>query len=130
MSVGVLEDAGGAVQVLPVLEARTPNGVYSYAAKRGTAACDYHCPAWVSPITLADLEHQAATAHRSLGCHSYSRHDFVVGDGNPWWLEVNTLPDLSKGGNLARMATAGRISCELLLTRILRGADIDRRTRP
>ncbi|MEH0415912.1 D-alanine--D-alanine ligase family protein [Streptomyces sp. B21-083] len=131
VSVGVLEDARGAVHVLPVLEARTPNGVYSYAAKRGTAACDYHWPARVSPITLADLEHQAVTAHRSLGCHSYSRHDFVVGDdGSAWWLEVNTLPGLSKGGNLARMATVGGISYELLLTHILRGADIDRRTRP
>ncbi|MEW2117677.1 D-alanine--D-alanine ligase [Streptomyces sp. NPDC005474] len=131
VSVGVLEDALGAVHVLPPLEARTPNGVYSYAAKRGTAVCDYHCPARVSPITLADLEHQAVTAHRALGCHSYSRHDFVVGeDGSPWWLEVNTLPGLSKGGNLARMATVGGISYDLLLTHILRGADIDRRTRP
>lgn len=130
LSVGVLEDARGAVHVLPVLEAWTPNGVYSYGAKRGTAACDYHCPARVSPVTLADLEHQAVTAHRSLGCHSYSRHDFVVGDdGIPWWLEVNTLPGLSKGGNLARMASVGGISYELLLTHILRGADIDRRTR-
>lgn len=131
VSVGVLEDARGAVHVLPPLEARTPNGVYSYGAKRGTAACDYHCPARVSPVTLADLEHQAVTAHRSLGCHSYSRHDFVVGDdGSAWWLEVNTLPGLSRGGNLARMATVGGISYELLLTHILRGADIDRRTRP
>ncbi|GAA3500987.1 D-alanine--D-alanine ligase [Streptomyces prasinosporus] len=131
VSVGVLEDQLGVVHVLPALEARTPNGIYSYAAKRGDAECDYHCPARVSPDTLADLQRQAAAAHCALYCHSYSRHDFVVGDdGRAWWLEINTLPGLSRAGNLARMALADGIPYELLLTHILRGADIDRRTRP
>lgn len=131
VSVGVLEDGQGNVHVLPPLEAQTPNGVYSYAAKRGTAECDYHCPARVGTETLEDLERQAVAAHRALYCHSYSRHDFVVGeDGRAWWLEVNTLPGLSKTGNLARMARADGISYELLLTHILRGADVDRRARP
>ncbi|WP_189711842.1 D-alanine--D-alanine ligase family protein [Streptomyces phaeofaciens] len=131
VSVGVLEDEQGNAHVLPPLEAQTPNGIYSYAAKRGTAVCDYHCPARVGAETLDDLERQAVAAHRALYCHSYSRHDFVVGeDGRAWWLEVNTLPGLSKTGNLARMALAAGISYELLLTHILRGADVDRRARP
>ncbi len=49
VSVGVLEDEQGNAHVLPPLEAQTPNGIYSYAAKRGTAVCDYHCPARVAP---------------------------------------------------------------------------------
>jgi D-alanine-D-alanine ligase len=131
VSVGILEDQRGALHVLPPLEARTPNGIYSYAAKRGNGACDYHCPARVSDQTLEDLRDQAVTAHGVLGCSSYSRHDFVVSDdGRCWWLEVNTLPGLSKGGNLVRMAQADGISYELLLTHILRGADTDRRSRP
>ncbi|WNZ14956.1 D-alanine--D-alanine ligase [Streptomyces sp. 11x1] len=131
VSIGVLEDRAGAVHVLPPLEAVTPNGIYSYAAKRGTADCDYYCPARVSPTTLDDLRCQAVAAHRALHCHSYSRHDFVVGDdGLAWWLEVNTLPGLSRNGNLARMAQAEGISYEQLLTHILRGADVDRRARP
>ncbi|MEW2134665.1 D-alanine--D-alanine ligase [Streptomyces sp. NPDC005435] len=130
VSVGVLEDQLGAAHALPPLEARTPNGVYSYAAKRGTADCDYHCPARVSDEMLDDLHRQAIAAHHALGCHSYSRHDFVVGDdGRAWWLEVNTLPGLSREGNLARMAKATGISYELLLTHILRGANTDRRAR-
>jgi D-alanine-D-alanine ligase len=130
VSVGVLEDPLGAVHVLPPLEAQTPNSVYSYAAKRGTAACDYHCPARVSTQTLEDLRSQAATAHGALCCYSYSRHDFIVTEAREvLWLEVNTLPGLSRGGNLARMALADGISYEQLVTRILRGANIDRRAR-
>ncbi|MEU5281089.1 D-alanine--D-alanine ligase [Streptomyces asoensis] len=131
LSIGVLEDRAGLLHALPPLEAVTPNGIYSYAAKRGTADCAYHCPARVSAITLDDLKSQAVAAHRTLHCHSYSRHDFIVdNDGLAWWLEVNTLPGLSKSGNFARMAQADGIPYELLLTHILRGADIDRRARP
>ena len=130
VSVGVLEDPSGAVHVLPPLEAQTPNGVYSYAAKRGTAECAYHCPARVSAAILRDLRRQAATAHRALCCSSYSRHDFIVTEvGEVLWLEVNTLPGLSRGGNLARMAHADGIFYEQLVTHILRGALIDRRER-
>jgi D-alanine-D-alanine ligase len=131
VSIGVLEDRHGGVHVLPALEARTPNGVYSYAAKRGSAECDYYCPARISEETLDELRRQAVTAHRALHCYSYSRHDFVVGDdGKAVWLEVNTLPGLSRGGNLARMALADGLSYEQLLLHILRGAHVDRRARP
>ncbi|MEU9286450.1 hypothetical protein AB0D57_17440 [Streptomyces sp. NPDC048275] len=128
VSVGVLEGPHGALHVLPPLEAETPNGVYSYAAKRGESACDYFCPARVSPGTLVSLRRQAVAAHRVLYCHSYSRSDFIVtGAGDAVWLEVNTLPGLSRAGNLARMALADGISHEQLLAHILRGARTDRR---
>ncbi|MFF3406700.1 D-alanine--D-alanine ligase [Streptomyces sp. NPDC002742] len=128
VSVGVLEGPPGVLHALPPLEAETPNGVYSYAAKRGTSACDYYCPARVSPETLQSLQRQAVAAHRALCCHSYSRSDFIVtAAGEAIWLEVNTLPGLSRTGNLARMALADGITYEQLLTHILRGARIDRR---
>ncbi|MGW0757148.1 D-alanine--D-alanine ligase family protein [Streptomyces sp. NPDC002814] len=131
VSVGVLEGPSNDAHVLPPLEAETPNGIYTYDAKRGTDHVAYHCPARVSAETLKELQDQAVAAHRALYCNTYSRHDFVVDEGGrAWWLEVNTLPGLSRTGNLARMAEADGISYELLLTHILRGADIDRRTCP
>lgn len=128
VSVGVLDDADGTLHVLPALETQTQNGIYSYAAKRGEADCDYHCPARVSEGTADALRHQAAAAHRALECVSYSRHDFIVGvDDSTWWLEVNTLPGLSRTGNLARMAEADGVTYEQLVLHILRGASADRR---
>lgn len=113
---------------LAPLEAETPNGLYSYGAKRGTAECAYHCPARVRPETMRELKEQAVVAHRALRCHSYSRHDVIVTDaGEVIWLEVNTLPGLSRTGNLALMAYEDGISYELLLTHILRGALTNRR---
>nr|WP_167532482.1 MULTISPECIES: D-alanine--D-alanine ligase [Streptomyces] len=129
VSVGVLADeTAGTMQVLPPLEAETPAGVYSYEAKRSRADCSYFCPARVPSDTLTSLALHAVTAHRALGCHSYSRHDFIVpSSGDPLWLEVNTLPGLTRGGNLARMAVAGGMTYEDLIAHILRGAVTDRR---
>jgi D-alanine-D-alanine ligase len=129
VSVGVLVDMEtDTARVLPPLEAETPDGVYSFAAKRGGADCTYYCPARVEPDTMRALQLQAVTAHRALRCHSYSRHDFIVTDsGEALWLEVNTLPGLTRTGNLARMADVAGIAYEDLIAHILRGACIDRR---
>ncbi|GGZ05805.1 D-alanine--D-alanine ligase family protein [Streptomyces poonensis] len=129
VSVGVLVDEDtDAVRVLPPLEAETLDGVYSYTAKRNSAQCAYHCPARVGPDALRALQMQAVTAHRALGCHSYSRHDFIVtASSEVLWLEVNTLPGLTRGGNLARMAHTAGIGYEHLIAHILRGARTDRR---
>ncbi|MEV3853123.1 D-alanine--D-alanine ligase [Streptomyces sp. NPDC050095] len=132
VSVGVLEEPGGTLHVLPLLEAETADGIYSYEAKRSDSeqVCTYHCPARVEPTTAHALRRQALIAHRALHCHSYSRHDFVVtARGEGVWLEVNTLPGLSRTGNLARMAKAGGLTYEQLLAHILAGARTDRRAK-
>jgi D-alanine-D-alanine ligase len=132
VSVGVLTSAQGAVvRLLPPLETESADVVYSYEAKRGMTECTYYCPARIAPETVAVLHEAALTAHRALDCHSYSRHDFVVpSGGSPVWLEVNTLPGLSRHGNLARMAAADGMAYEELLQHILRGAFVNRRDLP
>jgi D-alanine-D-alanine ligase len=131
ISVGILEDRDGTVHVLPPLETETAEGIYSYAAKRTTDGTTYHCPARVSALHHEALHQQARTAHRALGCRSYSRHDFVVSEtAGAVWLEVNTLPGLSRHGNLARMATVAGLSYEQLIAHIVRGASTDREAGP
>lgn len=123
LTVGVLETEHGELVALPALETRTDDGVYTYEAKRRPGRCDYMCPADVPGPVAAQLSDAAEQAHRALGCHGYSRSDFVVTeDGAVFWLEVNTLPGLSRTGNLARMAAAADISHEQLIAHILRTA--------
>jgi len=129
ISVAVLEDDDtGWVEILPPIEAVTPGRLYTQAAKQGNDDCVYHCPAMLPTAVKDSLREQAIAAHRGLGCHSYSRHDFVVTtDGQALWLEVNTLPGLSHHGNLAQMAKAANVEYERLISHILRGAKTDRR---
>lgn len=129
VSVAVLEnETTGVPATLPPLEVETPDGVYSQATKQNGDQCTYHCPARMTPTTETTLRQQAIAAHRALGCHSYSRHDFVVTQADEvLWLEANTLPGLSHQGNLARMARAAGLSYEQLVSHILHGARTDRR---
>ncbi|MBK3639478.1 D-alanine--D-alanine ligase [Streptomyces sp. MBT33] len=129
VSVAVLEDEDtGWVETLPPIEAVTPGRLYTQAAKQGDDECVYHCPATLPSELGLLLRKQAITAHQALGCHSYSRHDFVVTtDDQALWLEANTLPGLSHKGNLAQMAQAANVDYERLISHILRGANTDRR---
>ncbi|MGW1275522.1 D-alanine--D-alanine ligase family protein [Streptomyces tsukubensis] len=128
VSVGVLEKPDGELHVLPPLETATADGIYSAAAKHQADLTAYHCPARVSQTVRQELGDAARRAHRALHCRGYSRHDFVISDADlPVWLEVNTLPGLSRTGNLARMAQADGISYEQLLAHIVRTARADRR---
>jgi D-alanine-D-alanine ligase len=129
VSVGILEDRTiGLVTTLPPLEVETADGIYTQSAKNNSRECVYRCPAVLKPTVEETLRRQALVAHRALGCHSYSRHDFIVTNaGQVLWLEANTLPGLSHQGNLARMACAAGLSYEQLISHILRGARTDRR---
>ncbi|MEV3872245.1 D-alanine--D-alanine ligase [Streptomyces sp. NPDC049906] len=131
VSVGILQGPDGGLEILPPLETETAGGVYSYSAKRQPGLTTYHCPARFSDEALDELEIAARRAHLALHCHGYSRHDFVVSpERGAVWLEVNTLPGLSREGNLARMANAAGLSYEQLLAHIVRTARTDRRVQP
>jgi D-alanine-D-alanine ligase len=122
VTVGVLEVRGEPV-ALPPLEVATVRDFYDGESKADAALCDYRCPAPLSPAARAAVSASAIRAHCALGCVGHSRSDFVLDtDLRPWWLEINTLPGLSRTGNLSRMAEAAGISHTELVHHILDAA--------
>jgi D-alanine-D-alanine ligase len=118
-TVGVIETASG-LQALPVLGIESSTDFYDWSSKRQADLHRYECPAQV-PVTVRDeLQAHARTIHEILNCGSHSRSDFIVRpDGTPCFLEVNTLPGLSREGNLATMATAAGLTYERLIGHLL-----------
>lgn len=114
----------GALITLPPLETvPTTAEFYDYAAKRDPQGHRYLCPAMVPDAVLAEISRSALTAHKALQCSGYSRSDFLVTpDGDVFWLEANTLPGLSRHGNLATMSDAAGISYDELIATILANA--------
>jgi D-alanine-D-alanine ligase len=130
VTVGVL-DTGDELVALPVLETATVGEFYDYTAKRDPELHTYHCPANLPAAVAAFCADAACRAHQALGCSGYSRSDLVIGhDGQVFWLEANTLPGLSRGGNLATMAAAAGIPYTQLVARILATATTAGRYRP
>ena len=120
---GVLQRDGALVTLPPLETVPTTAEFYDYAAKRNPEGHRYLCPAMVPSTVLAEISRNTLTAHMALRCSGYSRSDFLVTpDGEVFWLEANTLPGLSRHGNLATMASAAGISYDELITTILANA--------
>lgn len=117
ISVGVLGD-----RYLPAVEMIPRAGRYfDYVSKYQAGASEEICPA---PIT-ADQQHlmgeQALRLHRALGLSVYSRTDFILDrEGQPWCLEINTLPGMTPASLLPKEAAAAGMSYEDLCEEIIR----------
>ncbi|WP_018970047.1 D-alanine--D-alanine ligase family protein [Rubritalea marina] len=127
LTVGVLGD-----EVLPVVHIAPRSGFYDMANKypwmTGDGGTDYYCPADLDETTTAKVQKAALEAHRSLGIEVYSRVDVLLGtDGEPYVLEVNTIPGMTASSLLPKAAEqAGYSFPELCLKIAELSAQVDR----
>lgn len=115
IQVGILED-----QALPSIEIIPKTGFYDYANKYQPGAADEICPADISPEAEEKLRAAALAVYNALGLSVYSRADFILDqDGEPWFLEINTLPGMTPTSLLPQEAAAVGIEYPQLCQRIL-----------
>lgn len=96
-TVGVLTNfRNERLYALPVVEIIPPNTepYLSYEHKNSGHA-EGIVPGRFSYHEKSRLAEAATIAHDAIGCDHYSRSDFIVRDGEVYFLEVNTLPDLT-----------------------------------
>lgn len=99
--------------------------ICSYEAKWHKESTFYRktpprCPADLPPPLGAKIKAYALDAYAILGCQDYCRIDFRIDkENNPYILEVNPNPDISKDAGLALMAKAAGIEYEGLIERIV-----------
>lgn len=123
-TVGVLDNfRNESTYVLPVIEIVPPGGkpVWSYNDKYN-GKTEEICPGRFSYTEKAQLHEAAATAHSKLGCRHYSRSDFIVRDGEAYFLEINTLPGLTSESLFPKAAKSVGLSFEDLILHLIRNA--------
>jgi D-alanine-D-alanine ligase len=106
------------------VEVETRGALHDHAAKvRSGEGTSYVLPPRLSPERYRGVLHQAAMAHRALGCSGATRVDLIVSPtGNETLLEVNTAPDMTPVSLLPRIALAAGLCFEDLCEAILLGA--------
>ncbi len=123
LQVGILED-----RALPSIEIIPKQGFYDYENKYQPGAALEVCPADLPPETEEKLRSAALRVYETLGLSVYSRADFIVdGAGEPWFLEINTLPGMTPTSLLPQEAAAVGIGYSELCERIVR-ASLEART--
>ncbi len=108
VSVGVITYKGETL-VLPITEIVSENDFFDYEAKYQGKSQEI-TPARISPEEKSRVEEAARLAYEVLGMKGYSRSEFILIDGVPHMLEMNTTPGLTEQSILPQQARAAGIS--------------------
>ncbi len=93
--------------ILPAVEIVPPGGspYFSYDVKYNGTTQEI-CPGRFSYQEKAKLNEAALAVHKALHCDHYSRSDFIVRNGDVYFLEINTLPGLTSESLFPKAAAA------------------------
>lgn len=108
VSVGVLDYKGETI-VLGITEIVPHKEFFDYEAKYEGASKEI-TPARIDDETRIKVEEIAKKAYNSLGMSGFSRSEFIIMDGVPYMLEMNTNPGFSPASILPQQAKIYGIS--------------------
>ncbi len=120
LTVGIV---GG--EALPVIEICAKSDFYNFENKYpflnpNAAGADHFCPAPLSEAETRLVQATALQAHRALDLQVYSRVDILLSpDGEPFVLEVNTIPGMTPSSLLPEAAAVLGVSYAQLCARII-----------
>ncbi len=113
------------IEVLPLIRIEAPQGNYDYQNKYFSDATQYHCPCGVPAAQEKQLQALAMRAIEVLGCSGWGRADLILrDDGNPFVLEMNTIPGMTAHSLVPMAARAVGIEFDDLVVRILELAHV------
>lgn len=118
VQIGILNDRVlGGVEVRPSLE------FYNYKAKYTPGLTQYILPPEINKRTYQKAKDAALSAHKALGCSGATRVDLIIDHrGNPYVLEVNTIPGMTETSLLPKIAKKAGFDFSELIEEILEEA--------
>jgi D-alanine-D-alanine ligase len=120
VSVGVLEYKGK-VKVLPITEIVTENDFFDYEAKYEGKSQEI-TPARISLEEQNRVEVIAEKVYKILNMSGFSRSEYIFVDGEPHFLEMNTVPGLTEESILPQQAKEAGISLKQLFDNAIESA--------
>lgn len=114
VSVGVINYKGETV-VLPITEIVSENDFFDYEAKYLGKSQEI-TPARISEDIAEKIRVVAKKAYTILKMSGFSRSEFIIVDGEPFMLEMNTIPGLTTESLIPQQAKVAGITLEDLFT--------------
>ncbi len=107
-------------QVLPLIRLETPHAFYDYEAKYSADTTRYICPCGLETGKEQQFQDLAGRAFAAVGASGWGRVDMMVdAAGDPWLIEVNTVPGMTDHSLVPMAARASGIDFAELVWRIL-----------
>ncbi|TYA66018.1 D-alanine--D-alanine ligase [Seonamhaeicola marinus] len=110
VSVGVIKYKGE-TKVLPITEIVSENDFFDYEAKYLGKSQEI-TPARLTPDQEQKVNAVAKKVYEILKMTGFSRSEYIFKDGEPYMLEMNTVPGLTKESILPQQAAAAGIALE------------------
>ncbi|TCK66891.1 D-alanine-D-alanine ligase [Winogradskyella wandonensis] len=120
VSVGVISYKGETI-VLPITEIVSENDFFDYQAKYEGKSQEI-TPARISKDYEEKVRREAKKIYELLKMKGFSRSEFIFKDGEPYLLEMNTVPGLTKESILPQQAAAAGITLEELFDNAIKEA--------
>jgi D-alanine-D-alanine ligase len=112
-------------QALPVIKIEPANEFYDYEAKYLRNDTRYLCPSDLSQEKEAEMQRLALQSFELIGGAGWGRVDFLMDDaGQPYLLEINTVPGMTDHSLVPMAARQAGISFEQLVLTILELAHV------
>ncbi len=108
VSVGVIQYKG-VTMVLPMTEVVSENDFFDYEAKYDGRS-DEITPARISEVDRLKLEKVAKKIYKILQMKGFSRSEFILVNGEPYFLEMNSVPGMTKESLLPKQAKEANIN--------------------
>ena len=112
---GILGDSA-----LPVIKLLPPGKFYDFNAKYESDKMQYICPSQLDDSMEDELKKISLNCFKACGCKGWGRIDIIIDDkGNPWVIELNTVPGMTSHSLVPLAAKQRDINFENLVLKIL-----------
>ncbi len=107
-------------EVLPLIEIFSTTGVYDYTAKYTVGLSNHIIPPRLPDSVQQTIKDLAYKTYLAIGCRGLSRVDFMVDqNGQPYILEINTIPGMTETSLFPDAARAAGIDFETLVAKVV-----------
>ncbi len=105
--------------VLPVTEIISKNEFFDYEAKYTPGKSDEVTPADMPLSVTNEIQRLSLLVYNLFGCKGIVRVDFIVIGEKPFFIEINTVPGMTKESIVPKQAEAAGIALEELYSMVV-----------
>lgn len=109
----------GKMIVFPVTEIISKNEFFDFEAKYTPGRSDEITPADMPSELTSVIRDLGARVYELLGCRGIVRIDFIIVKGEPFFLEINTVPGMTAESIIPRQAVAAGIKLSELYSMVI-----------
>ncbi len=105
--------------ILPITEIRSSNEFFDFEAKYNPEKVEEITPAPIPEKVYIEVQNLSSRIYDILGCKGLVRVDFIIVDNRPYFLEINSVPGMTKESIIPKQINAYGITPSLFYSEII-----------